>query len=68
MERKFKWDMWDFDCSGMAYVIAKDECKNRRDVPQYIVKKDGLHPDVLNPKLGECLCENIVQELSLIHI
>ena len=62
MSRKFKWDMWDFDLDGSAYVIAKDECPNKKDVPAYIVHEDGLHPDVLNPELGECLCPEIVQE------
>lgn len=62
MSRKFKWDMWDFDGDGMAYVIAKDECLNKEHVPTYIVREDGLHPDVLNPKIGECLCPEIVQE------
>ena len=62
MSRKFKWEKWDFDCDGNAYVIAKDECPNTEDVPDYIVREDGLHPDVLNPDLGECLCPNIVQE------
>ena len=36
--------------------MAKDECPNKKDVPAYIVREDGLHPDVLNPELGECLC------------
>lgn len=62
MARKFKWDMWDYDCDGLAYIIAKDECPNKSDVPQYIVEEDGLHRDVLNPELGDCLCEDIVQE------
>ena len=62
MSRKFKWDMWDFDGDGMAYVIAKDECPNKEHVPTYIVREDGIHPDVLNPKFGECLCPEIVQE------
>lgn len=62
MSRKFKWDMWDFDLDGSAYVIAKDECPNKKDVPAYIVHEDGLHPDVLNPEFGECLCPEIVQE------
>jgi hypothetical protein len=41
MARKFKWDMWDYDCNGLAYIIAKDECPNKSDVPQYIVEEDG---------------------------
>ena len=41
-KRKFTWDAWDFDCDGTAYIIAKDECPNRVDVPEYIVNADGL--------------------------
>lgn len=62
MSKKFKWDMWDFDGSGLAYVVSADECTNKKDVPEYIVKNDGLHPDVLNAELGDCLCEEIVEE------
>ena len=42
---KFTWDAWDFDCDGDAYVIAKRECPEKEDVPDYIVKEDCLHPD-----------------------
>lgn len=45
MSRKFKWDAWDFDCDGDAYIIAKAECPKREDVPDYIVNADGLHAD-----------------------
>lgn len=45
MARKFKWDAWDFDCDGEAYIIAKDECPNAADVPDYICEVDGIHPD-----------------------
>lgn len=62
MARKFTWDMWDYDGDGSAYVVAKDECPNKDDVPQYIVKADGLCSDVLSPNLGECLCEDNVKE------
>ena len=62
MARKFKWDMWNFDWDGSAYIIAKDECPCREDVPAYIVKEDRLSPDVLNPDLGENLCPEIVQD------
>ena len=54
MARKFKWDAWDFDCDGKAYIIAKDECPNAADVPDYICKVDGIHP--------ECKPEMVVQE------
>lgn len=49
MPRKFKWDVWDYDCSGPAYIIAKDECPNIEDVPKYIVEADCLHKSVLEP-------------------
>jgi len=41
-EYKFTWYAWDFDCDGEAYVIAKRECPNKQDVPDYIVKEDNL--------------------------
>jgi len=62
MARKFKWNMWNYDCDGNAYIIAADECPNRADVPFYIVKEDGLSETVLDPSLGECLCADIVEE------
>lgn len=43
MTRKFKWDSWDFDCSGEAYIIARQECPNKVDVPDYIIREDHLH-------------------------
>jgi len=42
---KFKWDAWDFDCDGDAYVIAKRECPEKENVPDYIIQEDCLHPD-----------------------
>lgn len=47
--KKFKWDKWDYDLCGEAYVIAKDECPNKEDVPGYIVEVDMLPNDVLVP-------------------
>ena len=43
MSRKFKWNAWDFDCDGDAYIIAKAECPEREQVPEYIAKEDCLH-------------------------
>lgn len=54
MARKFKWEAWDYDCDGEAYIIAKDECPNAADVPDYICEVDGIHP--------ECKPEMVVQE------
>jgi hypothetical protein len=45
MSRKFKWDSWDFDCDGDAYIIAKQECPEKENVPDYIIQEDCLHPD-----------------------
>jgi hypothetical protein len=45
VSRKFKWDYWDFDCNGDAYIVAKTECPERERVPDYIVQADNLHPD-----------------------
>ena len=42
MARKFKWNMWNYDCDGNAYIIAADECPNRADVPSYIVKEGDI--------------------------
>ena len=42
---KFKWDAWDFDCDGEAYVIAKRECPEKENVPDFIIREDELHPD-----------------------
>jgi hypothetical protein len=45
MARKFTWDAWDFDCDGYAYVIAKAECPELENVPDYIITADNLHGD-----------------------
>jgi hypothetical protein len=45
MKRKFTWYAWDFDFDGDAYVIAKDECPEKNDVPDYIFRIDHLHSD-----------------------
>nr|DAL28209.1 MAG TPA_asm: hypothetical protein [Caudoviricetes sp.] len=43
-KRKFTWDAWDYDCDGSAYIIAKDECPRREDVPDFIVREDHINP------------------------
>lgn len=45
MSRKFTWDAWDFDCDGDSYIIAKAECPERENVPDYIINADHLHLD-----------------------
>lgn len=63
MSKKFQWDQRDFDGDGSAYIVAKSECPNREEVPGFIQKADGLHPDVLIPdEQGDCLCVDIVEE------
>lgn len=44
MSRKFTWDAWDFDCEGSAYIVAKAECPDRENVPEYLVNADHLDP------------------------
>jgi hypothetical protein len=51
---KFKWMAWDFDCDGDAYVIAKRECPEKENVPDFICKEDCIHED--------CKPDMIVQE------
>ena len=59
---RFKYKIWDFDCDGEAYVIAKRECTDRKGVPKWIVENDNLPPDVMNPDLGEHLSVESVSE------
>lgn len=54
MARRFKWEAWDFDLCGNAYIIAKDECLNKEDVPDFICKEDHLSSD--------CKSEMVVEE------
>lgn len=41
---KFKWEAWDFDLDGEAYIIAKAECPESENVLAYLVKADSLPP------------------------
>lgn len=54
MAKKFTWYDWDFDLNGSAYIIAKDQCPNVEDVPDFICREDVVHPD--------CKPEMVVQE------
>ena len=54
MAKAFKWEAWDFDLDGEAYIIAKDLCPNKEDVPDFICREDGIHT--------ECKPEMVVQE------
>jgi len=47
MARNFKWNSWDFDCDGEAYIIAKAECPERDKVPEYICAVDNLHSNCM---------------------
>lgn len=54
---KFTWLDWDYDGDGCAYVIAKKECPNIEDVPDYICKCDMLpetYKDEMEVKEGWC--------------
>lgn len=56
-KRKFKWSVWDYDSYGDAYIISKDECPNREDVPDFICKNDFIHTDCKNEmKVEEGWC------------
>ncbi len=54
MPRSFTWDSWDFDLDGCAYIIAKDQCPVKEDVPEFICTVDGIS--------RECKPEMIVEE------
>ncbi|MDR0905787.1 MAG: hypothetical protein LBN00_06400 [Oscillospiraceae bacterium] len=54
---KFEWNAWDYDGDGNAYIIRKDLCPNKAEVPKFIVDKDYLSPECLNPELGAHLSE-----------
>ena len=51
---KFTWNVWDFDCGGEAFVIAKKVCELKENVPGFLVAVDNLHED--------CKAEMIVEE------
>lgn len=52
--KKFTWAMWDYDLDGMAYIIAKSECQEAHEVPNYIIVRDNLNP--------KCAPDMIVEE------
>ena len=53
-KREFTWGAWNYDCEGEAYVIAKDQCPEKENVPDFICREDGLSSD--------CKPEMVVQE------
>lgn len=60
MSRKFKWDAWDFDCDGEAYIIAKEECPEKSEVPSYICREDDISEECkveMNVQDGWCRWE-----------
>jgi hypothetical protein len=58
---KFTWDKWSYDCDGDAYVIKKDLCPNKEDVPKWIVENDNLDPECLNPATGHYIAVDSVR-------
>lgn len=57
MAKKFKWDVWNYDCDGEAYIIAKSEVPNRENVADYIIREDNLDPACklyMNVEQGFC--------------
>jgi hypothetical protein len=61
-KRKFDWGAWNYDDDGEAYIIRKDLCPNRADVPEWIMKADHLNPECLNPARGAHLAERDVKD------
>ena len=43
-KRKFTWRSIGYGHDGGAYIIAKDECPRREDVPDFICREDHLDP------------------------
>lgn len=54
MDTRFRWDSWDFDFNGDAYIIAKRVCPEKEDVPDFIIDEDRIN--------SECLGEMVVEE------
>nr|DAQ07901.1 MAG TPA: hypothetical protein [Caudoviricetes sp.] len=44
MARKFTWDVWNYDFDGDAYIIAKDQCPEKENIPDFICRVDDLDP------------------------
>ena len=42
-KRNFTYDMWDYDCCGGAFVIAKDECIDKQNVVKYLIDKNEIN-------------------------
>lgn len=43
--RNFTWDAWDYDYNGRSYVIAKDQCPEKENVPDFICREDSIPPE-----------------------
>ena len=60
MSRQFTWNAWDYDCDGEAYIISKDECQEKTEVPTYICKVDNISEECksdMNVQEGWCRWE-----------
>ena len=42
MGKKFDWKKYDIDGNGECYVIAKEQCVEKSEVPAFICKVDCL--------------------------
>ena len=40
--KQFRWDVWNFDGDGNAYIISTDICPEAKDVPDFICMADHL--------------------------
>lgn len=45
MAKRFRMESWDIDGEGNAFVVAKDACPNKEDVPRFICDGDFLDHD-----------------------
>lgn len=61
-KRKFTWDSWNYDDLGDAYIIAKDECPDKNNVPEFIVEADCLNKDILLPENGNLFSTDYIEE------
>jgi hypothetical protein len=55
-KRKFTWEAWNYDCDGDAYIIAKSECPDRANLPEWLVEADRLHHDCI-PDIAKSIKE-----------
>lgn len=52
-KRAFTYEIWDFDCNGEAFVIAKDQCPEQEKVAAYIADQEGFDPACANEMIVE---------------